>query len=386
MWMAGKAARATADPKAAPWPRPRPLPLLQYEQTVSATEQRQQRGQLEEAAKRRKVSNLLGGSFAYHEKVKEAGFPYGFKNIEEYARWPHWLVEQALKGPLATARKRRLEALFSPGVAMHTDCTGRMSIETVFRMMGVSLEHAGLTMMPDWFAPWRGCDIDTTCRDMMLKAAVPHAPAHVFPSLECRLNDRHLYRWRNLHPGLAASPEERAAKHTRMQDYLKANSDDIFGRDKMAPCLKHGRNCFLSFRDPPGVPPGERPLTFAIAGVPCTPWSSYGLQSGMAHAAIPAILLWLQDMACSNFDVIGIEESDRFPGKMFSDAMPEQYVVKSCVFGPQDRSRIVQLHSCVHHVRSLQSPGKQSGRHPARQAASQAGRQAGRQVGAGRGR
>eukprot|EP00975_Prorocentrum_lima_P025615 5385719-Prorocentrum_lima.AAC.1 len=28
------------------------------------------------------------------------------------------------------------------GIAMQTDCTGRISIETAFRMMGVSLEHA----------------------------------------------------------------------------------------------------------------------------------------------------------------------------------------------------------------------------------------------------
>jgi hypothetical protein len=294
----------------------------------------------EAVAKRRRIVQITGGTFAYHQKVKETGLGYGFGTVAEYAEWPHWLVQQATQGPEGRARKARIEALLAAGIAMHTDCTGRMSIETAFRMMGVSLEHAGVKMVPGWFAAWRGCDVDPLCREMMLKAG-DHGPMHVFGSLECRLPAKHLQRWQCMLPDQEASAEERIAAHAKMQAFLKANRHDIFGRDKTAPCLRHpGHDCYLSFRDPPGIPAGERPLTFAVAGVPCTPWSSLGSQTGMAHCAIPAILLWLADVANSNFDVIGIEESDRFPGELFSDAMPEKYVVKSLVFGPQDRCRI----------------------------------------------
>ena len=174
-------------------------------------------------------------------------------------------------------------------------------------------------------------------QDIMLKQDPEFAPIHVFPSLMQRVPLRHRAKLLAFRPETGAPAAQRLAAFTEQRKYMHKYRHQLFPRDlRSDTCLRHpGKQCAVSFQDPVDQET-SRPLTFAIAGVPCTPWSALGSGEKGAHPAIEAVNLVTLDYGTSNFDILGLENSDNFPPRLWREALPEKYLVKSVCFGPQE--------------------------------------------------
>lgn len=88
-----------------------------------------------------------------------------------------------------------------------------------------------------------------------------------------------------------------------------------------------------------GVPEHMQPLTIAIAGTPCTPWTKFAAAkrgAGPAHSAMESWFLWLNDVRCQNYDLVFFENSDHFVPEMFCSSFPSHYLVKFGVWSPHE--------------------------------------------------
>ena len=80
----------------------------------------------------------------------------------------------------------------------------------------------------------------------------------------------------------------------------------------------------------------RRPLTLAVAGTPCTPFSAIGNRAMLSHDAIEVWYVWVNEMANSEYDFVFLEESDRFLLELLVAAMQSHYEIKYAIFGSQD--------------------------------------------------
>ncbi len=277
-----------------------------------------------------------GGTWGYHEQV--AGLALGPESLEELAGWPSGMMERLLgEDEVRAARSAKLASLLSAGMVLHTDCSGRMTPENTLAMMAAALCRSGVALRPDWLVNWRGCDTLTSSQRIMAEAG-PQAPVHIFSSVLARMPPKHQAALKRMKPEPGAGVTARTEAYNAMGAYLRKHRSEIFARDTCsATCLKHpGKACYVSFQDPEGIRAQERPLTCAIKGFPCTPFSAIGNQEGLAHPAMEVVHACIQDMAASGFDLLGVENSDRFPPALFEGELPSKYVAKSLVFGPDD--------------------------------------------------
>ena len=86
---------------------------------------------------------VRGGTFQYLQQMRDAGVPEGYKTIADLAERP---MEKLLaifgedSPPGASPRRRRFESMLQYGMMLHTDFTGKGSVEQVMRMLGVAAE------------------------------------------------------------------------------------------------------------------------------------------------------------------------------------------------------------------------------------------------------
>jgi hypothetical protein len=89
-------------------------------------------------------SGVRGGSFEYFQQMQAAGIPEGYKSITELAEWPREkliAIFGAGSPSGASQRRRRFESVLQYGMMMHTDFTGKGSVEQAMRMLGVTMEE-----------------------------------------------------------------------------------------------------------------------------------------------------------------------------------------------------------------------------------------------------
>ena len=284
-----------------------------------------------------KRSRTLGGTFPYHGAG--ADFTPGPDSINALAGWPVRVLERLLgDGAARSPRAARLAAIMNGGFVLHTDCSGRMTPENMLQILAATMRHIGVHVHEGWCLNWRGTDILESSQQIMLGAG-DQSPMHVFRSVTDHFSLHHQDALAKYRPAPGSSVDERRAGFAHMARYMRKHRVELYGRQATSSaCLKHpGRVCHLSWKDPdPELPWQRRPLTAAIVGFPCTPFSPMGSKEGSAHAAMEVVHACIQSLAASSFDFVGIENSDHFPVELFTKELPEQYVTKVLVFGPDD--------------------------------------------------
>jgi len=183
---------------------------------------------------------------------------------------------------------------------------------------------------------WRGTDILKSSQNIMLSSG-SLGPVHVFPSLLAKTTPQFAQEVAERRPDPQASLPCRIAGYLKQREFIFSRRHKVFGRGQQGHCcLKHpGRQCQVFFQDT-GIPEGKQPLTVSFVGMPCTPFTNVGNKEGDGHPAIEAVNLCLADMSCSNMDLIGIEESDRFPVEKWTSVLPPQYLPVYMCFGSED--------------------------------------------------
>ena len=282
---------------------------------------------------KRKLARVFGGTFEYIAHA--ASLRPGPDTPEKLASWPSDMLNRLL-GDKPSVKEARFSSLLNSGLVLHTDCTGRMTPEVMMSILGKVLTCRGVPLRPDWLVNWRGSDILEASQAIMKSSC--HSPVHIFTDIMERMRSGHARAIQDLRPSKDADLQTRTQCFTRIGSYMKKHRNSIFARDLTSlRCLKHsGRRCLVSFQDPLNVHPRERPLTVVIKGFPCTPFSSFGNHEGLGHPAMEIVHASIHDMAASSFDILGMENSDKFPASMFEDELPSKYTVKSMVFGPED--------------------------------------------------
>jgi hypothetical protein len=76
---------------------------------------------------------ITSGTFDYYRNQR--GKPEGYASLSELADWPADLVVKMFSGPAGLIRRRRFENNLERGVVMHTDFSGKGSVETVMKIL-----------------------------------------------------------------------------------------------------------------------------------------------------------------------------------------------------------------------------------------------------------
>ena len=138
-------------------------------------------------AKRRKC---VGGTFGYHDTV--AHLQVGPQNVTEFAMMPYTLMERCFtQDPAIRAPKlARLSALLEYGLALHTDCTGRMTPEIMFNIAQTVWAQLGVRIVKNCFLNYRGCDILNVSQKIM-KNVGALSPKHIWPNIFSYFPEKH---------------------------------------------------------------------------------------------------------------------------------------------------------------------------------------------------
>lgn len=105
-----------------------------------------------------------GGSIDY--LAKSSGLRSGPASVTEAGNWPVAYLEQLVADSGGDVRKRRFEGCLQHGVVMHTDFSGRASVEAAFELLNVATNEKDFHMPPDWFRSSRFAHLcfGTSCR------------------------------------------------------------------------------------------------------------------------------------------------------------------------------------------------------------------------------
>lgn len=278
---------------------------------------------------RRSGGRLRGGSLDYY--IQTANDRPGPRTLDDLLDWPAFLDNLAFEqdGGDGPVRRARLQALLQPGLVSHTDCSGKMTPETVLCIMG--MKHQ---LPPGWLANFRCCDVDSLCQKVCQNSG--HlTPMHMFSSLAGRLPTKWQRELAKLRPRENSGVGQTEVALDKMRHLMQQHSKDMFGDQMAGNCLMHpGRLCRVRWRDP-DVPETQRPLTSSMAGTPCLPWTPHGSRKGRSHPDIEVFDLWLQEGIEGNYDLLWLENSELFEKELFERRLPKRYITRCLTFGPQ---------------------------------------------------
>lgn len=296
-----------------------------------------------------KLRGIPLGTPEYH--CRAAGFPTtpAFQTISDIAIWPTIVLDLLWGSDGRDSYRGRTQALLQYGMVIHSDCSGKLTPEATLAIMQEAMAMRGAKVPQDTFAMWRASDCSPLCLSVMQKSK--QKAVQIFTGMLQKLPLQHQRAIKALRPQRDDNDEVRAEAYCKIDRYLQEHSSELFHRAaRAANCVLHpGKACQLSFQDPPGLSEGRRPLTLAIAGTPCRPVTEYsGKKSGCgpARSDMEAWHLWKNDIRCQSFDLIILENSDKFPPDMLRQALPSRYLVKYAVWGaheqgwPMRRSRV----------------------------------------------
>jgi hypothetical protein len=119
-------------------------------------------------------AQVVGGSVDYYTKF--GTLPYGPASVEDFTDWPQITLKNIFgcprDGPLAVVgavvRRRRFERALEGGVAMHTDFSGKGSVETSLRMLSKAMQDLNFHVPNGWFQCWRANDNNSVCQAVWL--------------------------------------------------------------------------------------------------------------------------------------------------------------------------------------------------------------------------
>lgn len=286
-----------------------------------------------------KLRSTSAGSVDYHIQARD--LQPGPSSLEDIASWPLGVLDALWAGDHGAARRQRTVALLQSGVILHSDCSGKLTPEACFHIMVKAMAQRLAPLPEDSIIAWRASDNSPLCQRVINGHKL--CPVHVFDGLLGKLPTAHQIAIEKLRPQPTDSDNERATAFDRIDRYLHDRAHTLYGRTARATnCLKHpGKACLLSWQDPIGISPHLRPLTLAIAGTPCRPWTRYAAKkthsAGPAHTDMEAWHLWKNEVRCQNYDIIVFENSDNFVPTLFTSSLPPQYLVKYCIWSAHEQ-------------------------------------------------
>ena len=286
---------------------------------------------------------ISGGSFEYNDCVTKHGAPRGPSSPEGYSTWPQDFVQRLLQASPQSGG--RFAKLLQGGLFAHTDCSGRMTPECTLITMLVGFQQCGISMDLSTLNFWRGCDTCPLSQNLMTTTS-PVRPQHVFKSLAHKLPQKHVAAIQRLRPNPKAPLDVRREAYSRQKEYIYKLRGKVLHGGMRAPagaCLLHpGEECPATWprvaegvRDDEVVEEVSHPVTMAVVGLPCTPFTSIGNNEGLGHPAIETVNLGLAELSASDFDMVFLENSKLFPASLFEEAMGPTYKIITVTFGPE---------------------------------------------------
>jgi hypothetical protein len=276
----------------------------------------------------------VGGTLEYHSRAQ--GLPSGPTSLSELASWPRLMVRDFVESQGGSARTNRLASLLEHGLVVHTDCSGKMTPEAALATLDIALRQNGVRLPQDWLVLFRACDNSAMCQKFIMEAG--HRPMHLFSGLLEKLPLKFQEKIVNMRPTASDDRTARAAAHKAIGDLLQANREMLYELDPTAGnCLVHpGRRCARRWQEA-NIPHAKRPITIAIAGTPCRPFTLLSHHQTMSHSDMEAWFLWAREVSTSNFDLVVLENSEHFVQDLLREAMPPHYEIKHAIFGSQDQ-------------------------------------------------
>jgi hypothetical protein len=247
------------------------------------------------------------------------------------ANWP--VVQSQAVFDRSPRCKERIANLLRHGLVVHTDFSGKLGPEVTLRMLEMAWRELGVKLPFPTFDFHRGCDLLKTSQHLMMRNR--DGPHHVFHDLLGRLPDEGRRAVNEMRPLPDSSLQTRSSAFASMEAYLFRNRHEFFGVDKFAHCLMHGQRCPVN-RDLSQYPEDQRPLSVAIAGTMCTPFSPIGKKDGVANMASEPWHLWSVDMCTTQHDIIMLENSHRFPEALWKKRIDRSHSLVSLVFDVAD--------------------------------------------------
>jgi hypothetical protein len=277
----------------------------------------------------------VGGSTEYHHLA--GGLRPGPTCMEEVFSWPRLMVKDYLEMQGGAERLRRVASLLETGLIIHTDCSGKCSPEATLEILDVALAENGIKLPPGWLVWWRACDNSKLCQRVISK--LPRGPAHLFDGMLGKLAETAQDAIASMRPPKKSSMQAKLEAYANMDKYLVEHAALLYSKDAVASnCVLHpDQQCRLRWEDPPGLPESQRPLTVAIAGPPCRPFSLLGKRDTLGHSDIEALHLWRHDVANADFDLVFVENSSLVYDSLFKEHMPSKYLSKEARWGSQDQ-------------------------------------------------
>ncbi|CAE7282990.1 unnamed protein product [Symbiodinium sp. CCMP2592] len=271
------------------------------------------------------------------QAAAKQNFLPGFATVESLEQWPTELLLRIFgkeQGDTGFRRRRRLEAALQHGLVLHTDFSGKGSVEQMLRMFDVERR---VRLQDVWFRCFQANDIQKEALDALVDQSV-ESPEHVFKGLLETLPQSEQARIKSLRPEPRARKEQAEACHRAQLQYISASRKTLFA-GSASNCIRHpGKCCPLYFPDPMGMDVQTPPLKVNFSGPMCSPFTSHGLQLGFADPSIESLNIWLAKMCESPMDLIFFENSDRFPWSLFVEAMSAEthWECHRCVFGAEE--------------------------------------------------
>jgi len=294
------------------------------------------------AAKKPRVRYPRGGTVQYLTASEH--LPAGPRSVQELANWPDMVVSKLLDTRHAGHKDRllRLRENCEPGLALHTDFSGKGCFETSMRMLLKALAKAGVETHPiDAVSTHSVNDIAPLCLRVQMHPTADRA-VHVFKGLRERLPPAQQEELRKLGPSKDASLYEKKVAFERVENYLIKNSAACFGQMATKGCAVGSCLLHPNMACQPWMPPiskatdyPDRPLTINCSGSMCTPFSSFGSRSGMAHDATESWHLHRLGQQFAQMDVSTLENSVHFPEELWVRTMTKTHHVITIRFGPE---------------------------------------------------
>ena len=282
------------------------------------------------------IRRLVGGSVQYFH---EADIKMGPRSFDELSAWPDLMLVDFMEMPNGRARLARVLAILENGLAVHTDCSGKMTPEAVLLMLAVALRHQGFQLRDDWLGLWRASDLAPECQEFIRNST--HRPMHLFNDFMGRQPHHAQIQLKHLRALPGASLAQREIAHNTQVAYLEENKISLSQAFTGRNCLFHpDKDCKVNFTVPQCL--DKPPMTMCIVGLPCRPFSTLGDRQQLAHGDMEAIALFKIEILKGDYDIVVIEESDHFPWELFCSLFPAHYVLRRCVFGPTDQGKPVR--------------------------------------------
>ena len=194
-----------------------------------------------------------------------------------------------------------------------------------------------LRLQDDWYKCFQANDTNKDSQNCLLAGPTP---VHVFNGLLETLPADEQARIRSMRPPVKAKKEVAAACYEAQKRYMTVCKDVLFPSAART-CLRHPNQCCpLYLPKEAGSRNGNLgPLGMNFSGTMCTPFSPQGPMHGTADASMESLNFWMLKMEQSPLDIVFLENSDRFPFKMFEDVMTQagRWECHRCVFSTEER-------------------------------------------------